>query len=182
MIRRDCAGVAAFLLMHCIGMAAAAGGVNPAAPKPEMPRILKTNRAAVANFKHWIALQHIGVSDKPVSEFIIAFSPGASNGELKYAQLAKIIVLSDTDYAPILDFIHGSENAGSTASADRGSFQISVFSMLDMNEVFYMAPLQSEAFFSFLSAHLQKNKNIKADVKKTAADMKEFLSRIKAKK
>ncbi len=170
------------LAITLIGVEAGAGGVNPAAPKPEMPRILKKNGATVAGFKHWIAFQHIGASDKPVGEFILAFSPGASNGELKFAPLARITVLSEANYGPILEFIHGPNNAGSTASADSGSFQVSIFSKLDMTEVLYMTPSQSESFFTFLTAHLQKNPNTRADVKKSTADMKSLLTRMKARR
>jgi len=139
-----------------------------AAPEWETPQFLKTGKAQTYKFARWISIKHIGEEDAPVTEFVLAFgSTTASVIDSADPWPIRVVTLDSADLGPILTYVQDPTHSTlGELPQYLGTFQVTVYSRLNVTESHVMTPIQSKKFFLYLAKRARINRQHADRVKK----------------
>lgn len=116
------------------------------------------SQADKLGFQNWISIKHIGPEDKPLPEFIVAFTSASvdARDEFMKTGVFKVITLPLSEMKPLLDFIKTKGNTRPMASRKFGAFRLLVFSGKEPVERYFVGGKQSRALFQRINGIVKK--------------------------
>lgn len=146
----------------------------------ELPGFKGLEKSKKLNLQDWISVKHFGPEDKPMQEFIIAFTTRAVPS-VDTAEMLSIISLPKTELQPMIRFIQTKGNSESTPSFKQGAFRVRVYSQSVVTQLFYMDGDQSLTFFNYVDSILRPRPELKEKSKHAFDRTFNVLNRLKKK-
>lgn len=146
----------------------------------ELPGFKGLEKSKKLNLQDWISVKHFGPEDKPMQEFIIAFTTRTVSS-VDTDEMLSVISLPMSEMQPMIKFIQTKGNSESAPSFKQGAFRGRVYSQSIVKHTFYMDRDQSLSFFNYVDSILRQRAELNEKSKHGFDRTINFLNRLKKK-
>lgn len=123
------------------------------------PEFKGLSKAKELQLQDWIAVRNAGPQDRPLGEYVIAFSTNTT-AWVENGQGLTVIMLPKNKMTPIIDFIAAEGNNSPSAPYDWGLLMISIYSKTVLKRNYFMDAKQSLAFVNYVSMRLARRNEL----------------------
>lgn len=166
-----------FLVLQFVVVAVVANCNLALANNMELPGFKGLEQSKKLNLQDWISVKYFGPEDKPMQEFVIAFTTGVVS--INTTENVSVVSLPKVEMLPMIKFIQTKGNSEFAPNYKEGMFRVQLYSRVVVKQTYYMDRDQSLSFFNYLNVIMRRHTELNEKSKYGFERTLNFLNRLK---